>query len=90
MLGKSIGVDLEAGVARTVLQGFDKGIAQPLLWMVAHLLPNFSDLSSTDYVVYGFNIPGDMLLRHTLITFLYLLPISFLAYLFFKTREVAK
>lgn len=90
MLGKSIGVDLDAGVARTVLQGFDKGIAQPLLWTVAHLLPNFNDLSSIDHVVYGFNIPGDMLLRHTLVTFLYLLPISALAYLFFKTREVAK
>jgi hypothetical protein len=90
LAGKSIGVDLEEGVARTVLQGFDRGIAQPLLWTVSHLLPNFAELSSIDYVVYGFNIPGDLLLRHTLVTFLYLLPIAALAYLFLKTREVAK
>lgn len=53
-------------------------------------LPNLPKMLGTaEYVASGFDIFGDLLLRHTAVTFGYVIVACFVGYFFLKTREIA-
>jgi hypothetical protein len=81
--------ELEPGVATTIVTGFDR-VVEKVLHGVALLLPDLRSLSVTDYVSFGFNVPlADVLLHNVILTLAYLIPMTMLASVFFKMREVA-
>lgn len=81
--------ELEPGMATTVVTGFDR-VVEKVLHGVALLLPDLRSLSVTDYVSFGFNVPvTDVLAHNVIMTLAYLVPMTILASVFFKMREVA-
>ena len=86
---RNLTTKLEPGVTTDAINLFDEGFRGVLRTVLA-VLPDFTALSDTDYVVHGFDIPGDMLLTHVFTTLAYLVPIFVAAFLFFRTREVAR
>jgi hypothetical protein len=59
------------------------------LWVLSHALPNYTGLSTADYVANGYNISGNLIAMHLLTTLSYVLVVSMIGYFFLKTREVA-
>lgn len=86
---RNLTTKLEPSVTTQAINLFDEGFRGALKTLLA-VLPDFTSLSDTDYVVHGFDIPGDMLLTHVVTTLAYLVPIFVAAFLFFRTREVAR
>jgi hypothetical protein len=85
----SLMAELEPGVTTTVVTGFDR-VVEKVLHGVALLLPDLRSLSVTDYVSFGFNVPvADVLVHNLIMTLAYLVPMTLLASVFFKMREVA-
>lgn len=81
--------ELEPGVTSTVVTGFDR-VVEKVLHGVALLLPDLRGLSVTDYVSFGFDVPlADVLAHNVILTLAYLVPMTILASVFFKMREVA-
>ncbi len=81
--------ELEPGVTSTVVTGFDR-VVEKVLHGVALLLPDLRSLSVTDYISFGFNVPlADVLAHNVIMTLAYLVPMTILASVFFKMREVA-
>ncbi|MGW8257206.1 MAG: ABC transporter permease [Thermoguttaceae bacterium] len=85
----NITTDMAPGLGITVMQTLDR-LAEPVLLVMATILPDFSRFSFADYVAYGFNIPGNQLLKFTLCMLAYVGPMFVAAYYFLKTREVAQ
>jgi hypothetical protein len=85
----NITMDLEPNLRTMVVQTLDK-IAEPLMRVAVMLVPDFSRFSFSDYVAYGFNIPGDQILKFSFRMLAFVIPV-FVAGLFcLKTREVAQ
>ena len=58
---------------------------------VVRVVPNFNTFGNSDYVAYGFNIPGlDIIARNILIALAYAFGFFIAGYFFLKTREVAR
>ncbi|NQT13744.1 MAG: hypothetical protein HQ582_13405 [Planctomycetes bacterium] len=74
----------------TVVMLMADRVLQVFLWVIASILPSFSRFSYSEYVAYGFNISGELILIRTLNAFAYLVPVFVAAYFFLKTREVAR
>ena len=85
----NITFELEPNLRTMVVQTLDR-LAEPLMPVAAMLVPDFSRFSFSDYVAYGFNIPGDQILKFTFRMLAFVVPV-FVAGLFcLKTREVAQ
>ena len=54
------------------------------------LLPDFGRFSFSDYVAYGFDIPGGQVLKFTFRMFAFLMPVFIAGYYCLKNREVAQ
>jgi len=54
------------------------------------LVPDFGRYSFADYVAYGFNIPGDQILKYTFRMLAFVIPVFVAALFCLKTREVAQ
>lgn len=80
---------LEPGISTSAINLVDEGFRGAMKSVLA-VLPDFTALSDVDYVVHGFDIPGDMLLVHGVTALAYLAPVFIAAFLFFRTREVAR
>jgi hypothetical protein len=81
--------DLDPNLRTMVVQTLDK-LAEPLMKVAVMLVPDFGHFSFADYVAYGFNIPGDQILKFTFRMLAFVIPV-FVAGLFcLKTREVAQ
>jgi hypothetical protein len=74
----------------TVIMQMADRVLQMFLWVISSILPAFGSFSYSDYVAYGFNISGELILIRTLNAFAFLLPVFVAAYFFLKTREVAR
>ena len=86
---ENIIADLDPSLRTTVVQTLDR-LAEPLMKVAVMLIPDFSRFSFSDYVAYGFNIPGDQILKFTFRMLAFVIPV-FVAGLFcLKTREVAQ
>ncbi len=85
----AITLDLEPNLRTMVVQTLDR-LAEPMMRVAVMLVPDFSRFSFSDYVAYGFNIPGDQVLKFTFRMLAFVIPV-FVAGLFcLKTREVAQ
>ena len=60
-----------------------------MLRVMSFALPDYISLSTANFVAYGYNISGTMLVTHVLTTLAYVLVVSMIGYFFLKTREVA-
>jgi ABC-type transport system involved in multi-copper enzyme maturation permease subunit len=86
---QNVVTEMEAGLRTTVAQTID-GVLQRLLWVMAHLLPEFGQFGSADYVAYGFNISGAWVAEHGLAALGFFVALFVVGYFFLKTREVAR
>lgn len=86
---RNLTTKLEPGLSTSAIKMFDEGFRGALKLVLA-VLPDFSALSDVDYVVHGFDIPANLLLVHGVTAVAYLVPVFVAAFLFFRTREVAR
>jgi len=82
--------ELDPGLRTTVAKMADM-VAEGGLWVIAHILPPFTDFNYADWVAYGFDISWDPWIAvSTLRVFAFLIPVFVAGYFFLKTREVAQ
>jgi len=89
ILQQNLVSDMEPGMRTTVAQMLDVVLGYGL-YVAASILPAFGEFGFSDYVAYGFDISGAVILKNTCRAVAYLVPLFVAAYLFLKTREVAK
>jgi hypothetical protein len=53
------------------------------------VVPDFNGLSTTDFVAYGFDVPGVLVVQHALTALLYFAGACTAAYFLFRSREIA-
>ncbi len=83
-------VDLPAGFATTFIKSIDKvfGLFMQLFGQAIPPLSNYAVYDNA--LVSGFDIPGNWLLVHGVMTLSYVIPLFIVAYLILSNREVAK
>lgn len=84
----TIELDLGNKTLETVIQVAD----QAILYSVGALfqaIPSFGQFNTSEFVAYGYDIPGSLLLRHITMTLAYFILTSLIGYFFLKTRELA-
>lgn len=84
----NLSTEMEAGIVTTIIKSLD-WVLMLIIWSVSQVLPDFREFTTSHFVAYGFNIPGDLISQHVLIAMLYFLLISSAGYFFLKTREIA-
>ncbi len=80
--------ELSPGLGTDVTVAADTGL-MGFLYAVASMVPPLDHLGYATHVAYGFNISGDLLGQHLLLTFAYLVPLFIAGYFCLKTREIA-
>jgi hypothetical protein len=85
----AITLELEQNLRTMVVQTLDR-LAESLMRVAVMLVPDFGRYSFSDYVAYGFNIPGEQLLKFFFRMLAYVLPVLIAAMFCMKTREVAR
>jgi hypothetical protein len=86
---KNMEINLETGVATTLMEQADKLIVN-LLNAFTYLAPNFSNLNFSDFLTYGYSVDIDRLLVAVAIALAFCVGLSILGYFSLKTREIAK
>jgi hypothetical protein len=81
--------DLPPGLQTDVIQAIDR-VLEAGLGAAAAVLPDFTRFGFADYVAHGFDISAPLLLQCVVRAAAFLLPLFVAAYLFLKTREVAR
>jgi len=83
-------VDLPSSFATTFIKSVDK-VFGLFMQLFGQAIPPLSDYAVYDNaLVSGFDIPGNWLLVHGVMTFSYVTPLFIVAYLILSNREVAK
>lgn len=85
---KNVILDLEPGVTRSVIKGFDF-VTTMIMAGICTLLPDYGGFNTSDFVAYGFDIQNSIVLRHFLTTIAYVVVLTTVGYFFLKTREIA-
>ena len=86
---KNIIIELDIGPAiDPVVKSIDK-VFMGCMWLAAKIFPDYSALNTSKFVAYGFNIDGNLVLQHCLITAAFVLVLSVFGYFFLKSREIA-
>ncbi|MCC6493776.1 MAG: ABC transporter permease [Pirellulales bacterium] len=83
-------VRLEEGVLTTLLVGFDRFFAKPIMWAVAQFLPDFSAFSTVGYAAEGYNVPWDRVFQDVTTCLAYVVGLALIGYFLLRTREVAR
>jgi hypothetical protein len=83
-------VKLDEGVLTSLLVGFDKYFAKPIMWAVAQTLPDFRAFSTVSYAADGYNVPWDRVFQDVTTCVGYIIGLSLLGYFLLRTREVAQ
>jgi hypothetical protein len=81
-------LELDEGVGRSVVQGFDS-ILLIVMQAAAYVLPNLGQFGTTNFIAYGFDVPSALIAQHFAITAAYCLVITCAGYFLLKTREIA-
>ncbi len=82
--------EMEPGLRTTATQMADK-VAEAGLWVIARILPPFTEFNFADWVAYGFDVSWDPWIAvPTLRALAFLIPVFVAGYFFLKTREVAQ
>ena len=86
---KNIMTDLDMGmVIDRAVPAFDR-VLLFFLWIAALVFPDFTNFNTSRFVAYGFNISGNLLAQHFLVTVAFAIGLSVYGYFFLKNREVA-
>ncbi len=80
---------MDEGLTRTVAKTLDRVLSYLMDAAVA-VLPNFSSYSNVSWVAYGFNIPGDEVLKNLVACVAYVFGAFVAGYFLLRMREVAK
>lgn len=86
---KTTAAHLDEGWGTAVVHGLDTGVRW-LMRVASRLLPDLSSFSDVNYVAAGFDIPAQRLAIQAVSALGYVIPIFFFAFLFFRSREVAR
>lgn len=89
LLQENLFSELGAGVWTTVMQMADT-VLEVFLWVISSVVPPFGKFSYAEYVAYGFDISGQLILIRAVHALAFLLPVFVVSYFFLKTREVAR
>lgn len=84
----TIELDLGSPILETTIQVIDRGILYTV-WTLFQAIPSFGQFNTSEFVAYGYNIPGSLVSRHITMTLAYFLLTSLIGYFFLKTRELA-
>lgn len=82
-----IGLDMGPVVDRAV-PIIDK-VLMFFVWVAAEIFPDYRSFNTSRFVAYGYNIDGNLLSQHCLITVAFVLVLSVYGYFFLKSREIA-
>jgi hypothetical protein len=81
--------EMPGGLRTDIAQMID-GVLGYALYVTAEILPHFYQLDFAAFVANGFDISGALMFQCVCRTLAYVAPVFVAAYLFLKTREVAK
>ncbi len=79
-------------IGNQTLEGVIKLVDRGILYSVGTLfqaIPSFGQFNTSEYVAYGYNIPGSLVWRHLTMTLGYFVLTTLVGYFFLKTRELA-
>ncbi len=85
---KNVILELEPGVTKSVIKGFDF-VSTMVMAGICSLLPDYGGFNTSDFVAYGFDIQNSIVLRHFVTTIAYVGVLTTIGYFFLKTREIA-
>ena len=86
---KNMQVDLETGVATTLIKESDKFMTSRLSDLT-YLAPNFKQLDFSEFLTFGYSIDNQRILVALAITLAFCVGLTLLGYFSLKTREIAK
>ena len=90
MIQQNMVVDLPSSFGTTFIKSVDK-VFGLFMQLFGQAIPPLSDYAVYDNaLVSGFDIPGNWLLVHSVMTLSYIVPLFIVAYLILSNREVAK
>ncbi len=87
-MGSQIELELGNDKLQSAIYMLDRGIVTAVA-RLKDAVPNFSQLDTSNFVAYGYNIFGGLLGRHLTIAFCYFVLTALVSYFFLKTREMA-
>ncbi len=87
---QNVMVKLDQSLLTTLVVGFDKYIARPIMWAVGQCLPDFSSFSTVSYAADGYNVPWDRVFQDVTACMGFVVALSVLGFFLLRTREVAK
>jgi len=86
---KNLLIELDIGPAiEPVVKAIDI-VFMYFMWVAANIFPDYRALNTSKFVAYGFNIGGNLVVQHCLITAAFVLVLSIFGYFFLKSREIA-
>ena len=71
-----------------IIKSIDSGVLD-VIESVSYAMPNNGQFNTSDFVAYGYNVPGDLISQHAVITLAYVIVVTTVGYFFFKSREIA-
>ena len=85
---------------KNVMMEFEQSFGTQLVGAVDHVLlffmdratylvPRYENFNTSNYLAYGFNIQGDLLAMHFMITMGFIIGLTVVSYFFLKAREIA-
>jgi hypothetical protein len=80
---------LDPSLRTMVVQTLDR-LAEPFMRIAVMLVPDFGRFSFSDYVAYGFDIPGDQIMKFVFRMLAFVIPVIVAGLFCLKTREVAQ
>ena len=83
-------VQLDESVLTTIVTGFDRFFAKPIMWAVGQCLPDFSAFSTVRYAADGYNVPWDRVFQDVTTCLGYVVGLSIIGFFLLRTREVAR
>ena len=87
-MGSQIEMELGNETLQNAIASADRGILLAVS-QLKNAVPNFSQLDTSNFVAYGYNLFGGLLARHLTIAFGYFVLTALVSYFFLKTREMA-
>jgi ABC-type transport system involved in multi-copper enzyme maturation permease subunit len=84
----TVELDIGNDALLKALQVMDKGIVYSV-WSLYQAIPSFDQFNTSEFVAYGYNVPGGLLSRHITMAFGYFVMTAVIGYFFLKTRELA-
>jgi ABC-type transport system involved in multi-copper enzyme maturation permease subunit len=87
-MGSQIELELGNEKLQSAIFMLDRGLVTAVS-RLKDAVPNFSQLDTSNFVAYGYNIFGGLLGRHLTIAFCYFVLTALVSYFFLKTREMA-